>query len=47
MRDRELSHLIGEARLLRREGKTYDEIRAVLGRGVTPWSLRRTMQGPT
>jgi transposase-like protein len=31
MRDLELSHLIGKARLLRREGKTYDEIRAVIG----------------
>ena len=31
MRDLEPSHLIGRARLLRREGKTYNEIRAVIG----------------
>jgi hypothetical protein len=31
MRDLEQRHLIGRARLLRRQGKTYNEIRAVIG----------------
>lgn len=44
MRDLELSHLIGKARLLRREGKTYDEIRALIGAG-TDEELRRWLKG--
>jgi transposase-like protein len=44
MRDLELSHLIGRARLLRREGKTYDEIRAVIG-NVSDGTLRTWLKG--
>lgn len=44
MRDLELSHLIGKARLLRREGKTYDEIRAVIG-PIGDEELRRWLRG--
>lgn len=44
MRDLEHSHLIGRARLLRREGKTYDEIRAVIG-PVRDERLQRWLRG--
>ncbi|HVW80773.1 MAG TPA: hypothetical protein VHB69_07545 [Mycobacteriales bacterium] len=44
MRDLERSHLIGKARLLRREGKTYDEIRAAIG-PISNDMLRLWMKG--
>jgi uncharacterized protein YerC len=44
MRELADSHRIGRARLLRREGKTYDEIRAIIGL-VTDDDLRIWLRG--